>query len=88
MMIGVLPASALVAYQCLFPQVHVLKKHFAEVLIACKVGNGSDRDSRQRQVDYQLGESAMSILRRAGRSHQSNHVVRAVGVGGPYLLSV
>ena len=58
------------------------------MLVAGKVADGAHGDAGQRQVDDHLRQALVPVLRRAAGAQQRDHVVRAVGVGGPQLLAL
>jgi len=53
-----------------------------------QIPDRAHRHSRQREVDNELRQAFLPILRLARRAHQGDHVVAVLRVGGPYLAAV
>lgn len=53
--------------------------------VARQVGDRPYRDTGQRQIDNELRQALIAVLRRAGGAHQRDHVMAMLGVGGPDL---
>src|SRR5690606_17265608 len=86
--IDLFPAISLIADKLLFAKLDVVEKHFGEMRIAGQVGDGTDSDAWRGEIDDELGQTLVAILRCAGRAYQGDHVMRTMRVGRPDLAAV
>lgn len=82
------PARALLADERVRRQLDVVEEHFGEMRVAGQILDRPDGHARQRQVDDELRQALVTVLRRARGARQRDHVVRAVRIGGPDLAAV
>ncbi|MNP11881.1 hypothetical protein D3C76_1040910 [compost metagenome] len=68
---------------------HVIEEHFIEIMLAQHVVDRPNRDAGGTHVDQQLRQPGMTIalVLRSG-AQEGDHVVAAVGTGGPDLAAI
>src|SRR3990167_6435240 len=81
-------AAAFMADQRVVGQQHVVEEHFGKMCITRQVTDRAHRHAWQCQIDNELRQAFLPVLRLARRAHQRDHVVAVLRVGGPYLAAV